>query len=257
MKGFLPVFRKELHAIFASPIFYVVAFIFLVISGIFYYVILSYFNSLSFELARNPALARQLNITEVAVRSFFLNLSFILIFIAPLLTMRLYAEERKSGTLELLFTYPITDAAAVAGKFAASVAAFVVLLVGTLPGIVAFAMAATPAWKPILSGYLGVFLMGCSFLSLGLFSSSLTQNQIIAAVIAFGITLVLWFIGEAKTITGSMAVGGVLEYLSVTKHFEGLAKGVLDSRDVLFFCAFSIFFLFLTLRQMSSYRWRG
>lgn len=257
MKGFWPVYRKELYGIFASPIFYVVSFVFLVLAGIFYYVILSYFNSLSFEIAQNPTLAGQLNITEVAIRSFFLNLSFILIFIAPLLTMRLYAEERKSGTLELLFTYPVTDAAAVAAKFAASVTAFLLMLAGTLPGIIAFALTATPAWKPILSGYLGVILLGCSFLSLGLFASSLTQNQIVAAVIAFGISLLLWFIGEAKALVGTGAAGSVLQYLSLTKHFEGLAKGVLDSRDVIFYCLFSLFFLFLTLRQMSSYRWRG
>ncbi len=256
MKGFSSVYRKELYGIFASPIFYAVAFIFLVLSGIFFYLILDYFNHLSFELSQNPMLAQKVNIMEIALRSFFLNLSFILLFLAPLLTMRLYAEERKSGTLELLFTYPITDAAAVLGKFAASLTAFLMLLVGTFPGIITFALTATPAWKPILAGYLGVFLLGSAFMSLGLFASSLTQNQIVAAVLTFGISLILWFVGEAKSLVGP-AAGPVMEYLSVTKHFEGLSKGVLDSRDVLFYLAFSVFFLFLTLRQMSSYRWRG
>jgi len=256
MKGFLAVYRKELYGIFASPIFYAVAFIFLVISGIFFYLILDYFNNLSFELARNPMLAEQVNVMEIVLRSFFLNLSFIFLFLAPMLTMRLYAEERKSGTLELLFTYPVTDMAAVFAKWAASATAFLMLLAGTLPGILALALTTAPAWKPILSGYLGAFLLGCAFLSLGTFTSSITQNQIVAAVLAFGLLLVLWFVGEGKTIFGP-TLGGIAEYLSVTKHFESFSKGVLDSRDLLYYVLFTVLFLFLTLRQMSSYRWRG
>lgn len=256
MKGFWPVYRKELYGVFASPIFYAVAFIFLTISGIFFYLIMDYFNNLSFQLAQNPMVARQVNITEVALHSFFLNLSFILLFIAPLLTMRLYAEERKSGTLELLFTYPVTDCAAVAGKYAASVTAFAVLLAGTLPGIIAFVLTAAPAWKPILSGYLGTFLLGSAFLALGIFTSSLTQNQIISAVISFGMLLILWFVGDTKSLVGP-PLSGLMEYLSVTKHFDGFSKGVLDSRDIIYYFIFSFFFLFLTLRQMSSFRWRG
>lgn len=256
MKGFLPVYRKELYGIFASPIFYAVAFIFLVISGIFFYLILDYFNHLSFELAQNPMMAGKINIMEVVLRSFFLNLSFILLFLAPLLTMRLYAEERKSGTLELLFTYPVSDSGAVLGKYAAVVTAYAMLLLGTLPGIIALAYASAPAWKPILSGYLGVFLLGCAFLSLGLFTSSLTQNQIVAAVFAFGALLILWFVGETKSLLGP-GMGPIADYICVTKHFDGFAKGVLDSRDLLYYCLFSFFFLFLTYRQVNSFRWRG
>lgn len=256
MKGFWPVYRKELYAIFASPIFYAVAFIFLVISGIFFYLILDYFNHLSFELAQNPALARQINVTEIVLRSFFLNISFILLFLAPLLTMRLYADERKSGTLELLFTYPVTDSAAVTAKFAASATSFLMMLVGTMPGIVTFALIASPAWKPIAAGYLGTFLLGSAFIAVGVFTSSLTQNQIIAAFMAFGMLLVLWFIGEAKSLAGT-TMGAVLEYVWITKHFDSFAKGVLDSRDLLYYFLVSLLFLFLTHRQMNSYRWRG
>jgi ABC-2 type transport system permease protein len=256
MKGFRSVYRKELYSIFASPIFYAVAFIFLVLAGIFFYLILDYFNNLSFELSRNPALARQVNVMEILTRSFFQNLSFILLFIAPLLTMRLYAEERKSGTIELLFTYPISDMAAVAAKFAAAASALFVILAGTLPGTVTLFAITSPVWKPVLAGYLGVFLLGCAFLALGLFTSSLTQNQIIAAVLSFGLLLMLWFVGEASTLLGG-TLGDVAAYLSVTKHFDSFAKGVLDARDLLYFVLASAFFLFLTLRQMASYRWRG
>jgi len=118
------------------------------------------------------------------------------------------------------------------------------------------ALVAGLAWKLIFCGYAGLFLLGCSFLSLGTFASTLTRNQIISAIITFGVLLVLWFMGEATT-TLNPLVGSILEYLSVSKHFEGLSKGLIDSRDILFYFVFSVFFLFLTLRQMSSYRWRG
>ncbi|MGA2402460.1 MAG: ABC transporter permease subunit [Syntrophobacteraceae bacterium] len=256
MKGFWPVFRKELYGMFMSPIFYAVGFIFLLVSGVFFNYILAQVVMVSFQVAQHPELVREMSMMDLLLRSFLWNLSIVMLFIAPLLTMRLYAEERKSGTIELLFTYPVTDAAAVAGKFAACLTAFTILIAATLPGVIAVASLSTPAWKLIFSGYAGVFLLGCAFLSLGTFASTLTRNQIISAVITFGVLLVLWFIGEAKTWVGPTA-GSILEYLSVSKHFEGLSKGLIDSRDILFFLVFSVFFLFLTLRQMSSYRWRG
>ena len=228
MKGFWPVFRKELYGMFMSPIFYVVGFIFLVISGIFFELLLAQLVMVSFQVAEHPELMGEFSMMELLLRYFLGNLSVVMLFIAPLLTMRLYAEERKSGTIELLFTYPVTDAAAVAGKFAACLTALSILLAATLPGVIAVA----------------------------LISSTLTRNQIIAAIISFGVLLVLWFTGGAKSWAGPMW-GSVLEYLSVSKHFEGLSKGLIDSRDILFYLVFTAFFLFLTLRQMSSYRWRG
>ncbi len=256
MKGFWPVFRKELYGMFMSPIFYVVGFIFLVISAIFFELLLAQLVMVSFQVAEHPELMGEFSMMELLLRYFLGNLSVVMLFIAPLLTMRLYAEERKSGTIELLFTYPVTDAAAVAGKFAACLTALSVLIAATLPGVIAVALISTPAWKVILSGYAGMFLLGAAFLSLGTFASTLTRNQIIAAVISFGVLLVLWFTGGAKAWAGP-TWGSVLEYVSVSKHFEGLSKGLIDSRDILFYLVFTAFFLFLTLRQMSSYRWRG
>ncbi len=256
MKGFWPVFRKELYQMFMSPIFYVVAFIFLLVSGVFFNFILTQVVQVSFQVAQHPELAKEMSMMELFLRSFLWNISIVTLFIAPLLTMRLYAEERKSGTIELLFTYPVTDAAAVAGKFAACLTTFTVLIAATLPGVIAVTLVAGPAWKLIFCGYAGLFLMGCSFLSLGIFASTLTRNQIVSAIITFGVLLVLWFIGEATT-TVNPVVGSILEYVSVSKHFEGLSKGLIDSRDILFYFVFSAFFLFLTLRQMSSYLWRG
>ncbi len=256
MKGFWPVYRKELYAIFMSPIFYVVGFIFLLISAVFFNSILSQVIQFSYQVAQHPEFAKEISMSELFVRSFLWNLSVITLFIAPLLTMRLYSEERKTGTIELLFTWPVTDAAALAAKFAACLTTFAVLIAATLPGVISVALVSTHAWKMIFCGYAGLFMLGCAFLSLGTFASALTRNQIVSAIITFGVLLVLWFIGEAKSWASPM-LGSILEYMSISKHFEGLSKGLIDSRDVLFFFVFSVFFLFLTLRQMTSFRWRG
>lgn len=256
MKGFWPVYKKELYAMFMSPIFYAVAFFFLLIAGVFFTYILRQIIMVSYQLAQNPEIAGSVSVTGLFLRSFLWNISVVMLFIAPLLTMRLYAEELKSGTIELLYTYPVTDLATVAAKFAACLTTFAILIAATLPGVIMLHSIAGSSWKPILCGYGGLFLLGCSFIALGTFASTLTRNQIVAAIITFGVLLVLWFIGEAKTAV-SPVMGSILGYLSMSDHFQGLAKGLLDSRDILFYVAFSVFFLFLTLRQMSSYRWRG
>lgn len=256
MKGFFSVYRKEVYSLFASPIFYAVAFTFLVISGYFFYSAIVYYNLLSFQASQNPMMAKQINIMEMVLRPFFFDLSIVLLLISPLLTMRLYAEERKSGTLELLFTYPVPDRAIVLAKFGAVLTVFGVILAGTVPGVFFLNFVASPAWKPILCGYLGIFLLGGAFMTLGLFTSSLTQNQIVAAVLSFGGLLMLWIIGWAKSYAGPVA-GEIIEYLSIIKHFETFTKGVLDSRDLVYYLLFMLFFLFLTLKQMASYRWRG
>jgi ABC-2 type transport system permease protein len=256
MKGFVSVYRKELYSLFASPVFYAVAFTFLTIAGYFLYSAIVYFNLLSFQASQNPMMAKQMNIMEMVLRPFFFDLGIVLLLISPLLTMRLYAEERKTGTMELLFTYPLSDRSIVLAKFAAVVSAFSVIMVGTLPGIFLLNYLGNPSWKPILCGYLGVLLLGSSFMALGIFTSSLTQNQIVAAVLSFGALLMLWVIGWAKSYAGA-TTGEVIDYLSVIKHFDSFSKGVLDSRDLLYYLIFTVFFLFLTLRQMTTYRWRG
>lgn len=256
MKGFGSVYRKELYSLFASPIFYVLAVTFLILSGYFFYSAVAYYNLLSFQASQNPMLARQLNLTEMVLRPFFLDVSIVLLLISPLITMRSFAEERKSGTIELLFTYPLTDRGNVLAKFSAVVTALVLILAGTLPGVFMLGYIGNPSWKPIFCGYLGIVLLGSSFMALGLFTSSLTQNQIIAAVLSFGALLMFWVIGWMKTVVGP-AAGNFIEYLSLTNHLDTFAKGVLDSRDFIYYAIFIVFFLFLTLRQIESHRWRG
>ena len=256
MRGFWSVYRKELYSLFASPIFYVVAFTFLLISGYFFYSAVIYFNLVSFQASQDPMMAGQLNLTDMVLRPFFLDISVVLLLIAPLLTMRAYAEERKTGTLELLFTYPVTDRATLLGKFAAVISVFATILAGTVPSILLLGAIAHPSWPAVGCGYLGMFLLGSAFMALGVFTSSLTQNQIVAAVLSFGALLMFWVIGWLKSILGT-TTGQLVGYLSVTRHFESFAKGVLDSRDFVYYFVFVGFFLFLALRQVESYRWRG
>lgn len=256
MKGFYVVYRKELYRLFASPIFYVVAFIFLALVGYFFYSSVAYYSLLSFQAGRNPFLSEQLNLMDMVLEPFFGSISIILLLMVPLITMRLFAEEKKTGTAELLFTYPISDRGAVLGKFAAGVTVLLLLLLGTFPSMLLLGIITNPPWAAIVGGYLGLFLMSSAFVSLGLLASSLTENQIIAAAIAFGALLLLWIIGWSESLVGPV-LGSILKYLSLLTHYDNFAKGILDSRDVLFYILFILLFLFSTLRILESRHWRG
>ena len=256
MKGAYVVYRKELYRFFGSPIFYVVAFIFLTLVGYFFYSSVAYYSELSFQAGRNPFISQNLNLTDMVLEPFFGSITIILLLMVPLITMRLFAEEKKTGTVELLFTYPISDRGAVLGKFGAGISVMVLLLVSTLPAMLLLQVFASPPWLTIMGGYLGLFLMSGAFVSLGLLASSLTQNQIIAATIAFGALLLLWIIGWAETLVGP-TLGSFLKYLSLLTHFDNFARGILDSRDVFFYLLFTLFFLFTTLRILESRHWRG
>lgn len=256
MRGFWAVYRKELYALFASPIFYVVALIFLVLHGYFFYTALAYYSMVSFQASQNPFMAQQVNLMDMVVRPVLMDLGVVLLLTAPLLTMRTYADERRSGTMELLFTLPVTDKAVLAAKFAAVLTTLALLLAGTLPSMAVLEALADPNWKAMLCAYAGLFLMGASFLSLGMFSSALTRNQIVAAVLSFGALLLFWVIGWLSSIMGPTSVR-LAEYLSIIRHFDNFSKGVLDTRDLVYYLIFMSFFLFVTVRQIESYRWRG
>ena len=256
MRGFFPVYRKEMYRIFASSIFYVVAFIFLTLAGYFFYSAVAYYSLLSFQAGRNPFLAEQLSLSEMVLEPFFGSIGIVLLLMVPLVTMRLFAEEKKTGTVELLLTYPISDRGVVLGKYTAALSVVALMLTGTLPAMVVLSAFTTPPWAAIFSGYLGLFLMSSAFVSLGVLASSLTQNQIIAATVTFGALLFLWIIGWAQTLAGP-EMGSVLVYLSLLSHFESFSKGVLDSRDVLYYGLFVTLFLFATLRVLESRHWRA
>jgi ABC-2 type transport system permease protein len=256
MSGVSAVLRKELTTYFATPIFYLMGFFFLLVEGfLFFFIYFNYFQTASFQVAQNPQLAALLDPFQVVFRSFFEDLGFILLLLTPILTMRLLAEEKRAGTAELLFTYPIPDWGVILGKFLAAFAVFATFLVFTVTYPVIFAFLTRMDWGQVASGYLGVLLLGGATLALGLFASSLTTNQIIAAVSAFALLLLFWLIGAPREM-GS-ASGGILAALSLRDHLPNLAKGVIDTKDLIFYGCFTYFFLFLTKRQLESRRWRA
>lgn len=259
MRNIYLVLKNELRAYFTSPVAYVVITIFLVITGYFFYSLVGVFSIISFQAEANPMLARQynlLNINESVVRPLFGNISMIMLLMTPLLTMRLLAEEKKTGTIELLLSYPIKDVEVLMGKFLACLTVFLVMLISTVTYPFLLIYLGEPEVAPILTGYLGLFLLGMAFISLGMFTSSLTENQIIAATVSFGILLIFWLLSFSLLFV-SPGLGKFISYISITEHLESLAKGVVDTEDLIYYVNFTLLFLFLTLRSIESRRWRG
>jgi ABC-2 type transport system permease protein len=250
------IFRRELMYFFNSPVAYVVITVFVLVAGFFFFNLLSYFNRASLQVMQSPAGARSLNLTDGVVRPLFVDIAVILILIMPLLTMRLLAEERKSGTAELLFTFPISDWDAIVGKYLATLAVYAVMLVLTVLYPVLLFKYANPEPGPILTGYLGLFLIGAAYIAMGLFFSSLSENQLIAGVFSFGCGLLFLLISSITPFV-SPPTAVVLGQLSVLEHFDSFAMGVLDSNDIVYYLGFTAFFLFLSSRVLDSNRWRG
>jgi ABC-2 type transport system permease protein len=251
-----PIFKKEMRLYFTSPIAWVILTIFTLITGYFFYSIFAYYTLASMQSMMNPMMAREMNVTDSVLRPLFSNISVILLLLMPLVTMRLFAEERRSGTIELLLTYPIRDGAVLLGKYLAALAMYGVMLLFTLvyPGVVLYF--ARVEWGVLGAGYLGLLLMGATFLAVGIFASSLTENQIVASIITFGILLIFWVIGWSADYAGG-PWGRVLSHISLLEHFDSFAKGVLDTKDILYYVNFTIVALFLTLRSLEARRWKG
>jgi len=247
--------KKEIKTYFTSPIAYVVIFVFLVLVGFFFYSAIWWFNSQSIQMAQNPYYYQQININQMVYSPLFHNMSIILLLMLPLLTMRLFSEEKKSGTDELLFTSPIQVGQIILGKYLAALAVLATMLGLTgLLSIFTFAYG-NPELAQILDGYLGLFLMGAAFIAAGIFFSSLTENQIVSAILTFGALLLFWILNWASY-SGSGMWKDVLNYLSIFQHFDGMTSGILDTTDVIYYLSFAFFALFLTHSVIQSRRWR-
>ena len=251
-----PIFKKEMRLYFTSPVAWVVLTIFLFIAGYFFSSIFSFFSQASIQSAMNPQMGRDLNVTDSVMRPLFSNVSVILLLLMPLVTMRLFAEERRAGTIELLLTYPVRDGAVLAGKYLAALGLYALMIGLTVlyPLIVVYF--ARLEWGPVLTGYLGLLLMGATFIAVGVFASSLTENQIVAAVTTFGVLLIFWILGWSADFAGG-SLGRVLQFLSILEHNDSFSKGVLDTKDVLYYVNFTALALFLTLRSLEARRWKG
>jgi ABC-2 type transport system permease protein len=251
-----PIYKKELRLYFTSPVAYVILTIFLFIAGYFFYSIFAFFTQASIQSAMNPQMGRDLNVTDSVMRPLFSNISVILLLLMPLVTMRLFAEERRAGTIELLLTYPVRDGAVLAGKYLAALGLYAIMIGLTLlyPAIVVYF--ARLEWGPVFTGYLGLLLMGATFIAVGVFASSLTENQIVAAITTFGALLIFWILGWSADYAGGTA-GRVLQFLSILEHNDSFSKGVVDTKDVLYYLNFTVLALFLTLRSLEARRWKG
>lgn len=250
MKATFTIFKKELKSYFSSPIAYIILVVFLVLSGLFFFLYLQSFVSSQFD-PRLQFLGQRLNLNDFVIRPYFGTISIVLLLMIPVITMRLIAEERKNSTIELLFTSPVRILYIILGKFLASLYLFVIMIVLSAIYMVVLKVYGNPDLGPLLSGYLGLFLLGASFLSIGLFASSLTENQIVAALISFGLLLVFWIIGAV-----SDAESSILGYLSIINHFDNFSKGVIELKDVVYYLSFIFFGIFLTYIKVQSERWK-
>jgi len=251
-----PIYKREVQQYFTSPVAYVILAIFLFITGLFFYAIFSGFAQASMQIAMNPGMGRDLNVMDSVLRPLFDNMRVILLLLMPLVTMRLFAEERRSGTIELLLTYPVRDGAVLVGKYLAAMTLYAAMIGGLLAYPALLAYFARVEWGPLATGYLGLLLMGGMFLAIGLFASSLTENQIVAAIVTFGILLSFWIIGWLAAFVSGPA-GAVLTHLSILEHNDTFAKGVLDTKDVIYYVDFTALALFLALRSLEARRWSG
>ncbi|MDQ1240008.1 MAG: transporter permease [Thermodesulfobacteriota bacterium] len=256
MSGWYAVFRKETANFFVSPIAYAILACFLLISGFFFWANVSLMSLISLQAANNPMISQRINITDIVIRPLAQNMSIVLLFLMPLITMRLFSEERKSGSIELLMTYPMTDLGVVMGKFLSALLVLVVMLGSTLSFPLLLLLVGQPDLGTLMSGYVGLLLMGSAFVALGMFLSSLSENQIISAAISFVAALLFWVMSWSSSFSGE-GLGNVLRQLSILEHLESFHKGILSLPDVSFFVFFSAFFFFLTLRSLETYRWRG
>jgi len=255
MKNIWAICKKEVNTYFTSPIAYVVIAVFLVLSGFFFYNAILWFNSQAMQMAQNPYYYQQLNINQMVFSPLFHNTSIILLLMIPLLTMRLFSEEKKRQTDELLYTSPISINQIILGKYFASL--FVLLVMLLLLGVlILFTFAfGNPELAPLLNAFLGLLLMGGAFIAAGIFFSSLTENQIVSAILTFG-ALLLFYILNWTSYSARGIWKDVLNYLSIFQHFDGMTQGILDTTDVVYYLSFIFFSLFLTHSVIQSRRWR-
>ena len=254
MRNIIAMADKELRSYFASPIAYIIIGLFSLLFGWFFYMYLTVFVRQSEQMMQFGGGAA--NINQQMIRGVLLNSAVIILFVMPMITMRTYSEEKRSGTIELLLTSPITDLQIILGKFAGALLLYVAMLLVTMLYMGILFVYGNPEWRPIAAGYLGLRLMGGCFISAGLFISSLTKNQIVAGTITFAVFLMLWIITWIGSFSGP-AVDKLTGYLSIIDHFDDFQKGVLDTTHLVYYVSFITFGLFLTAKSVDSERWRG
>lgn len=247
--------EKEIKSYFSSPIAYGLMAFFAALSGFFFYAATAFFVERGME-AQMSGRQFPMNVNEWVIRPLLTNISVIGLFLIPMITMRLFAEEKSTGTMELLLTSPVTDLEIIVGKWLAALILYASILGISALQIAILFLYGRPDWKPVLVGYLGLLLQGGCLLAIGSFISTLTKKQIIAGGGTFAACLLLWVMDWVSAYNPS-SFGKVISYLSVVAHFEPFSKGVLDTKDIIFYVSMIFFGLFLTSRAMESLRWRA
>jgi ABC-2 type transport system permease protein len=249
------IVAKELRVSFVSPIVYVVGAIFLLIFGLLSYLAVVNAGNQAIRLMQMQGAAPQLNLNDLVFRPTFYSTAIVLLLVLPILTMRLFAEERKLHTFELLMTSPVRVHEIVIGKFLSVYLVYLGLL--ALTGIVPLILSVYSSfnWDPVLTGYLGLALLGALFLSAGVFASALTENQIVAAFVSFGLLIMIWLMGALGSILGDTALGSMISYLSFIEHYDRLVRGLVDTKDLVYYGSGMLLMLFLAHRVVESQRW--
>jgi ABC-2 type transport system permease protein len=255
VKNILTIWRKELRSYFSSPVAYLLLTMFAIIFGFFFWNILGYFVYTGME-SMNRGEMFPMNVNEQVIRPLLANVGVIGLFFIPMITMRLFAEEKRSGTIELLVTSPIRDGEIILGKWLSALTLYGCLLLLTALNFIFLFKYGHPDWKPLAIGYLGLLLQAGALLAIGMFISTLTKNQIIAGATTFGVCLLLWvleWVSGYETATWAK----VLSYMSVVTHNGSFAKGVLDSKDAVYYVTLTFLGIFFTARSLESLRWRS
>ena len=256
MRNVLTIARRELHSYFVSPIAYILLAMFGVMFGYFFFSSVAFFVSYSARAAMQGGGMGPMNVNQFIVQPTFGNLTIILLFLTPMITMRLFAEENRTGTMELLLTSPVRDYEIIVGKWLAGMVLYSAMLGLTGLNVLILFIYSTPDWQALLVGYLGLLLMGGTFLAIGGFISTLTKNQIVAGAVTFGVFLLLYVLDWVNAYSTS-TLGKVCQYLSVAPHFQQFGKGVVELKDAVYFVSAIGLGLFLSKRSLESLRWRA
>ncbi len=247
MRKTLAIVKRELIAYFSSPLAYIVLTAFLLMQGYIFYIIVSYLNNPNTQ-AMTP------------LRLFFGGTVFFwlfLLFVVPVITMRLIAEERRSGSIEVLLTSPVSEGQVVTGKFLAAFIFYLALWAPTLIYVLILKQHSAIDLGPVAAGYLGVALIGFLFLGVGTFASTLTNNQLVAAILAFAAMIVLFSIGLVEQLAvSSSAIRDALTQMNLWTHMDDYAKGIVDSRHVVYELSVGLLFLFLASKSLEVKKWR-
>jgi len=255
MKNSWIIAKRDLGSFFNSPIFYVITTVFLIIYSYIFVNILSFFSMQSMQSGQLQQMGIALNVNEMVIEPSFQNMAVVLLLIIPIVTMRSFAEEKKSKTFRLLLSSPVHLKEIILGKFLACMIVITLMVLISSYSIGFLFMIGEPDIGPVLTGYLGILLTAGCYVSVGIFASSLTENQIVAAVVTFGFSLFMWVIGWGAQ-TANSTTGQVLEYLSIIEHMDRFLKGMIETSDLAYYLSFIIFGLFLCYRTLDSNRWR-